>query len=56
MAVHLGVATASGADLASSERQHGDDFLLLAAHELVDLYAHSGKATLRPFAPRELDL
>ena len=48
-----------GATLASSERQHGDDFLLLAAHELVDLYAHSGAfctgdrlgCTLRTLAP-----
>ena len=46
------LSTAPGANLASSERQHGDDFLLLAAHELVDLYAHSGTATLRPFALR----
>lgn len=32
-----------GKDLASSERQHGDDFLLLAMHEYLDVYFETGK-------------
>ena len=47
MSVTLALA---GTDLVPSERQHGDDFLLLAAHELVDVFDHTGAAAARTVA------